>query len=123
MIMFDFRKKEKPEPQNIEDLAEKLKEMESIVVKMKEEINILQEKQKSALQRFSLIRFNPFSDRGGDQSFSFVILDEEKNGIIITSYYSKEGNRVYGKLVEKGGSRHPLSKEEEEVIKNAYNEQ
>ncbi len=117
-----FRKKEKTQLPGAEELIARIEEMEKEVEKTREEISSLREKQQSALQNFSVIRFNPFSDRGGDQSFSIALLDKEKNGVIITSYYSKEGNRVYSKFLKRGESEHPLSKEEEEAIKKAYEE-
>jgi len=70
------------------------------------------------VQKLSLKRFNPFSDTGGDQSFILAILDGNKDGVVITSLHSRENTRFYVKSVKGGsGVKHPLSKEEQKVIK------
>lgn len=70
------------------------------------------------IQKLSLKRFNPFSDTGGDQSFILAILDGNKDGVVITSLHSRENTRFYVKSVKGGaGEKHPLSREEQKVIK------
>lgn len=77
---------------------------------------------RNSYQRFAMVRYNPFSDTGGDQSFSLALLDLNNNGVVITSIHGREINRIYAKQVENGKSRHNLSAEEEEAIKGAINE-
>lgn len=73
------------------------------------------------IQRVGIVRFNPFSDTGGAQSFSLAILDSHDNGIVMTSLYARTGNRWYVKEVVSGkGKGAPLSKEEEAAIKRAH---
>ncbi len=77
------------------------------------------EKQKH-LQKVGFVRFNPFSDTGGDQSFCLVLLDENENGIILSSLHTRGTTRIYAKEVEQGkGKSLPLSNEEKEAIKKA----
>src|SRR3989344_746999 len=40
-------------------------------------------------QHVGVVRFNPFHDAGGDQSFSIAIMDEKKNGIVLSSLYGR----------------------------------
>ncbi|MBI3458671.1 DUF4446 family protein [Candidatus Azambacteria bacterium] len=68
-----------------------------------------------------MIRFNPFKEVGSDQSFSLAILDAHNNGIVISSLFSRDNNRVYGKAVKNGTSKYELLEEEKEVIKKAMN--
>ncbi|OGZ43076.1 MAG: hypothetical protein A2719_01800 [Candidatus Ryanbacteria bacterium RIFCSPHIGHO2_01_FULL_45_22] len=75
-----------------------------------------------SVQNVGIVRFNPFRDAGGDQSFCIALLDEGKNGIVISSLYSRDGVRVYGKPISAGKSTYQLSSEEEEVIKKAIKE-
>lgn len=71
-------------------------------------------------QKVGLLRFNPFRDTGGDQSFILAILDGKDNGIIISSLHSRAGTRWYAKKVLGGkGVEHELSSEEKEAIKLA----
>ncbi len=72
------------------------------------------------LQRVGVVRFNPFSDTGGSQSFTIAILDGKDNGIIMTSLYARTGNRWYIKHIKAGLCEDvELSKEEESAIKKA----
>lgn len=72
------------------------------------------------LQRIGVVRFNPFSDTGGSQSFTLAILDGKDNGIIMTSLYARTGNRWYIKHIKAGQCLDvELSKEEQSAIKKA----
>ena len=66
----------------------------------------------TALQKTGLVRFNPFSDTGGDQSFALSLLDSNDNGIILTAIHGREGTRIYTKAIEYGKCSHSLSNEE-----------
>lgn len=77
---------------------------------------------KSSYQKFAMVRYNPFSDTGGDQSFSLALLDLNNNGVVITSIHGREVNRIYAKQIENAKSGHNLSAEEEEAIRRAVNE-
>lgn len=72
------------------------------------------------IHKVSAIRFNPFKDVGGNQSFSIALLNGKNNGITITALYTKEGTRVYAKAITNGESlSFPLTDEEKEAIKTA----
>ncbi|MEK7593030.1 MAG: DUF4446 family protein [Patescibacteria group bacterium] len=72
------------------------------------------------LQHIGLVRFNPFSDTGGSQSFTLALLDGHQNGLVMTSLYARSGHRWYMKQIEKGkGKDIQLSKEEQEAIAHA----
>ncbi len=72
------------------------------------------------IQKIGLLRFNPFKDTGGDQSFILTLLDANETGVIITGLYSRSGTRWYAKRVETGkGVDHVLSDEEKKAIKEA----
>lgn len=72
------------------------------------------------LHKIGMIRFNPFRDIGGDQSFAIALLDGENNGLIISSIYSRDGVRVYTKAIQAGLSqKHQLTEEEKKAIEIA----
>lgn len=81
-----------------------------------DEFKKLQENYAGCVQKVALIRYNPFKDIGGDQSFSLALLDKKDNGVVLTSILSREGNRAYAKNISKGKSEHKLSLEEEKAI-------
>lgn len=67
----------------------------------------------------ALMRFNPFKDVGGTQSFAVAIVNEEGDGVVFSSLYSRERMSVFAKPVQKGTSDIELSEEESTVIENA----
>jgi hypothetical protein len=72
-----------------------------------------------ASQKISLVRFNPFGDTGGDQSFSLAILDAHDSGYVLTSIHGREGTRVYVKPIDLGKSKYQLSQEEQQALSQA----
>ena len=117
--MLNFFKKTNKEPENIEEVLARLEELANNFEKLSEELDALKKKSKFSVQKVALIRFNPFREVGGDQSFSVALLDGNNSGVVITSLYSREENRVYGKPVKNGESEYLLSQEEKEAIERA----
>jgi len=70
------------------------------------------------IQKVGLLRFNPFKDTGGDQSFILTLVDGNNSGVIISNLYSRSGARWYAKKVKHGkGVEHELSEEETKALK------
>lgn len=69
--------------------------------------------------RVGLVRFNPFSDTGGDQSFCLALLDTHGGGWVLSSIHARTGTRVYAKPVVDGRSSHNLSEEESTAVTKA----
>lgn len=69
-----------------------------------------------SLQKTALVRFNPFKDTGGDQSFALCLLDHKDTGIILTAIHSRDGTRVYTKDVVNGTTKLSLSHEEKKAL-------
>lgn len=73
-----------------------------------------------SVHKVGIIRFNPFKDIGGDQSFALALLDGKDSGIVISSLHTREGTRIYSKPVTKGISeKYTLTEEEKMAIKEA----
>src|SRR5688572_24049095 len=51
------------------------------------------------IQKVAVIRYNPFSDTGGDQSFAIALLDSLGNGVVLSSLHSRTDTRVFAKAV------------------------
>lgn len=72
------------------------------------------------VQKVELLRYNPYDDTGGDQSFSLAMLDNNGDGTVLTSLHARSGTRVFAKPVRLGkGLKYRLSEEEEKVCKAA----
>ena len=94
----------------------RLKKSESDTKRIFTTLESLQELTNQSVKKVSIVRFNPFQDTGGDQSFSIALLDSHDNGLVISSLYTREGTRIYSKPIERGVSKYPLSKEEKEAL-------
>jgi hypothetical protein len=74
---------------------------------------------RTALQRVGLVRFNPFEETGGNQSFALALLDAQGNGFVISSLHARSGTRIYGKALYGGRAETALSAEETEAVRLA----
>lgn len=75
-----------------------------------------------SLQHVGLVRFNPFEDTGSDQSFAIALLDDARDGIVISSLHGRANTRLFAKPVLGGTSPHTLSDEETQAIAAALGE-
>lgn len=68
---------------------------------------------------FAMIRFNAFEHTGGNQSFCCGILDENGNGMLLSSLYSRERSNSFAKPIHNFTCELELTKEEQHVLKLA----
>jgi hypothetical protein len=80
---------------------------------------VLEAEGKQALRRVGLVRFNPFEDTGGNQSFALALLDADGDGFVVSSLHARTGTRVYAKALTRGQSDGALSTEESEAVRRA----
>ena len=91
------------------------------IIKRLEALEEEAKKSRDSLQKVGMVRFNPFGEIGGDQSFCIAVLNNNNDGFVITSHYGREANRVYAKPVSQGKSQYQLSTEERRAIDEAIN--
>ena len=70
-------------------------------------------------RRMGMVRYDAFANMGGLQSFSFALLDDQSNGIVLTGLNSRHEMRVYAKPVQQGLSSIPLTPEELRAVASA----
>ena len=80
---------------------------------------ILEAAQRRAFQRVGLVRYNPFEETGGNQSFALALLDAAGDGWVLSSLHARSGTRVYAKAIRAGRSEAGLSSEETAAIAQA----
>jgi len=106
----------------LSDILDEVKRTKEENTKIIKQIESIEKENLYHIQKVGLLRFNPFEDTGGDQSFVLSILNGEDTGIVLTSLHSRGVTRWYGKKVLKGKSiDHDLSEDEKKAIKNAIN--
>jgi hypothetical protein len=119
--MFNFFKKNKKKPENLEEIISQFEDLKKHFSQVLAQMENLKKDHQFTIQKIGLIRFNPFFEVGGNQSFSLALLDGNNNGVVLTSLYTREGNRIYGKPIKNGKSEYLLSQEEEAAIAKAIN--
>lgn len=104
----------------LEKILDRLEEDRIVLDKINKTIERIEREGEVHIQKVGLVRFNPFPDMGGDQSFVLALLDKNNNGAVISSLHARTTTRWYAKTVVNGkGKDIELSKEEEKVIKEA----
>lgn len=109
------------------DIRKKFAEVTKLTVDLRQDLDKLKDRLSETeqlnlkhIQRVKLLRYNPYDDTGGDQSFSLALLDDQGNGIVVTSLHARSGTRVFAKPILMGkGSKHRLSEEEEKIVEEA----
>ena len=86
---------------------------------LKKRIKVLEEAMPKNISRIGLVRYNPFSDAGGDQSFVLALLNDKNDGVVLSSLYGREINKMYAKPILGGKSQYQLTAEEIKAIENA----
>ncbi|HOI60321.1 MAG TPA: DUF4446 family protein [Candidatus Pacearchaeota archaeon] len=119
----------KKKPQKLEELKD-LGEIVKYIKALEARITLLEKRiedgEKASLNnfsKFSILRFNSFSDMGGDQSFTMTLLSKKNTGFVLTSLFHKDNTRVFTKPINNGISEYQLLKEEEIILKKAIDDQ
>ena len=105
--------------ENLTGYHDRVEEVDQRLQELTEQYTRLSSAQSLSSQKISLVRFNPFGDPGGDQSFSLAVLDAHDSGYVLTSIHGRQGTRVYVKPVDFGDSKYPLSDEERQALNQA----
>ncbi len=106
-------------------LIDQLKETRALdgeIQELFEISNRLRELGMKSLHKSAVLRFNPFREVGGNQSFTLTLLDGQNTGLLISSLHTREGTRIYAKPVLLGNQDgFPFTDEEKAVIHQAIN--
>jgi len=108
---------------NIKNLVDKLIKLEDSnargIEKLDAAIKQFEGESKAFIQNVGFVRFNPFSETGGDQSFSLALLDGKESGFVLTVLHARARTRLYVKPIKKGRSEIELSSEERKALQQA----
>ena len=112
-------KKARDLEETIAFLEENISKLKSAKEKTETELVEINKKLKKSVRGLETIRFNPFPDQGSNQSFAVAMLNEEDDGVVFSSLYSRERMSIFAKPVKNGKSEYELTKEEKEVLEKA----
>lgn len=116
---FFLGKKAKDLEDTIEILEAEIMNLKKSKENVEKEIGVINGKLKKSIRGLETVRFNPFSDQGSNQSFAIGMLNEEGDGVVFSSLYSRERMSVFAKPVKGGKSDYELTVEEKEVLDRA----
>ena len=116
---FFLGKKAKDLEDTILILEENIEELKKAREKIDAELVIVNAKLRKSIRGLETVRFNPFPDQGSNQSFAIGLLNEDKDGVVLSSLYSRERMSIFAKPVKKGTSEYELTEEEKEALERA----
>lgn len=104
----------------LSEVLEKEKKIENKLIDTNRKVEGLLFDAQFYIQKIGLVRFNPFNDTGGDQSFILSLVDEKDSGVVVSGLHTRNGTRWYAKQVFEGkGVEHELSNDEIKAIRAA----
>lgn len=100
-------------------LEKEISELRKTATKSGQEIENINKKLRKSIRGLEVKRFNPFPDQGGNQSFALSMLDENQDGVVLSSLYSRERASIFAKPIKNGKTEYELTEEEREVLDKA----
>lgn len=105
--------------ETIIDMAKEIDRAQIKEDKVDQIIANMEARLRQAIRRVETVRFDPFAEQGGKQSFTTALLNEEGNGLILSGLYSRDKVNVYAKPIRAHQSEFELCREEAEVLERA----
>lgn len=106
---------------SIVNINNSIQELEIFRAELEKYLLGVENRLKRSVQSVHTVRFNPFkgTGSGGNQSFATAFLNEDGDGVVISSLYSRDHVSVFSKPVKSGASTYELSEEETAATKEA----
>lgn len=107
--------------QSLVVLREEIKSMQVFSEKASIHFQSVEKRLRKSIQSVETVRFNPFkgTGAGGNQSFSTTFLNEQGNGVVISSLHSRDRISIFSKPVKNFVSEFEMSGEEKDVVRRA----
>lgn len=116
-----FFKDSQPQPvmRALNEFANTIRQHNQAIKQLNRDLALTTTLAEHAGTRLGFVRFNPFTDTGGDQSFCLAVIDSQGDGYILSSIHARTGTRVYAKQIRHATSSHNLSDEEAAALTKA----
>ena len=116
---FFLGKKAKDLEDTIVILEQEIAKLNKAKDNLEKDIILINTKLKKSIRGLETIRFIPFPDQGRNQSFAIGMLNEEGDGVVVSSLYSRDRMSIFAKPIKNGTSSYELSTEEKEALQKA----
>ena len=100
-------------------LTRESKEAREFRAALERYLKLAEARLRTSVRGVGVVRFNPFTAQGGNQSFAAAFLDEQGSGVVLSTLYARDRVGVYAKPVDNGSSSFELTEEEKEAIAKA----
>lgn len=107
--------------ESLESVSGDLGELKMFRDELEKYLKTVEKRLRKSVQSVHTVRFNPWTGtgEGGAQSFATAFMNEEGNGVVISSLYARDHVSIFGKALKKKGSEHELSAEEKKALEEA----
>lgn len=109
--------------QNLEEvmvtLGKEIAEIKESQIQIKKHLTTVDSRLNKSIRNVKTIRFNPFVEAGSNQSFAISFLNDEGDGVVMSSLYARDRMSIFAKPILKGKSDFELSQEEKEVLEKS----
>jgi len=111
--------------QTIDDSLKFLKQQIDVLQKYRQAsekyLTVVDHKLKRNVGGIETVRFNPFkgTGSGGNQSFATAFVNENGEGVVLSSLYSREHVSIFSKPITEFSSSFELTAEEKQAVKRA----
>ncbi len=108
---------------NLEDimvnLGKEMVEIKKSQGQIEKHLTTIDTRLNKSIRNVKALRFNPFVDAGSNQSFAISFLNDEGDGVIISSLYARDRMSIFAKPIAEGKSKFELTEEEREVLEQS----
>jgi hypothetical protein len=100
-------------------LGSQMKELKETQEHINKHLVTVDRRLDKSIRSVEAIRFNPFLDAGSNQSFAISFLNDEGNGVVMSSLYARDRMSIFAKPIINGKSEFELSAEEKNVLEKS----
>lgn len=101
------------------DICEKMENLKNTQEEINKHLLVVDKRLDKSIRKVETVRFNPFVDAGSNQSFAISLINDEGDGVVLSSLYARDRMSIFAKPINKGKSEFELSTEEKEVLKKS----
>ena len=103
----------------IGDIGKQMSELNDIQSQINNHLITVDRRLSKSIRKVETVRFNPFLDAGSNQSFAIAFMNDEGDGVVMSSLYARDRMSIFAKPITNGKSEFELSVEEQEVLKKS----
>jgi hypothetical protein len=106
---------------SLQQVASNIEALKNFQNKSENHLQNIEQRLQKSIRSVHTIRFNPFhgSGEGGNQSFATAFLNENGDGVVMSSIYTRDRVSVYSKAINNFTSEYGMSEEEKEALEKA----